>query len=277
MTVSVRLKNKILTIGEKIPALSECLFLYFCYIKKDLIPPQLFNYVGGVDFTEIGEKYYHYIMKFCNVKKDEWVLDIGSGIGRVAIYFIDYLDENGRYEGFDVVKKGVRWCNEKIGKNRPNFSFQHADIINKEYNKRGTTDASNFIFPYGNSTFDFAFASSVFTHMLPDALLHYLKEIYRILKNGGRVLISCFILNKESENYMSNSEFNFILVDDQYGVMVEDNPEAAIAYEEKFIKNLFYKAGLNIIHPIHYGTWSGRKADVKGQDIIVAKKQDSIE
>jgi len=272
MTVSVRLKNKILAMGERIPALNECLFIYFCYFKKDLVPPQLFNYVGGVKFSEIGQKYYHYIIKFCNVKENERVLDIGSGIGRVAIYFMDYLNENGRYEGFDIVKKGVRWCNEKIGKHCPNFSFKHADIINKEYNKRGTIDARNFIFPYRNNRFDFVFASSVFTHMLPYALLHYLKEIHRVLRNGGRVLISCFILNEESKNHMSNSEFNFKLVDEQYGVMVEDNPEAAIAYEEKFIKKLFYKAGLNIIHPIHYGTWSGRETEVDGQDIIVAKK-----
>ena len=272
MTVSIRLKTKILAMGERYPALNECLFIYFCYIKKDLIPPQLFNYVGGADFTEIGEKYFFYILKFCSVKKNERVLDIGSGIGRVAINFKDYLDENGRYEGFDIVKKGVRWCNEKIGKSRSNFSFQHADIINKEYNKKGATDARKFIFPYGNSVFDFAFASSVFTHMLPDALLHYLKEIHRCLRSGGRVLVSCFILNEESVNYMSNSEFNFMLINDQYGVMVEDNPEAAIAYEEKFINELFHEAGLNIIQPIHYGSWSGRKAEVDGQDIIVARK-----
>jgi len=51
MKVSVHLFNKLLTLGERIPVLYECLFIYFCYFKKDLVPPQLFNYVGGVEFS----------------------------------------------------------------------------------------------------------------------------------------------------------------------------------------------------------------------------------
>ena len=71
---------------------------------------------------------------------------------------------------------------------------------------------------------------------------------------------------------MPNSRFNFKKLEDPYGVIVEDNPESAIAYEEEFLKKIFSKAGLKIIHPIHYGTWSGRESDVGGQDIIVAEK-----
>jgi len=74
---------------------------------------------------------------------------------------------------------------------------------------------------------------------------------------------------------MSHSEFNFKRVNNRYGVIVEDNPEAAIAYEENFFKEIFSEARLNIIHPIHYGTWSGRKSTVHGQDIIVGEKSDS--
>lgn len=271
----MRLFNKIMALGERMPVLYECLFIYFCWFKKDLVPPQLFNYVGGIGFSGIGKGYFNYIQKFCDVKSNENILDIGCGIGRVAIHFINYLDSEGRYEGFDVVKKGVNWCNVKIKRKYPNFSFQHVNIYNKEYNKKGTIDAKDFVFPYEDSSFDFAFATSVFTHMLPDATAHYLEEIHRVLNKDGRCLISCFILNEESKKHMLNSEFNFTQVDNRYGVLVEDNPEAAIAYEEDFIKEIFSEARLDIIHPIHYGTWSGRGAEVGGQDIIVVGKSDS--
>jgi len=275
MKVSVHLKNKLLALGERIPVLYECLFIYFCYFKKGLMPPQLFNYVGGVEFSGIGKEHFNHILQFTDVKPNESILDVGCGIGRVTIHFIDYIDKNGRYEGFDVVKKGIDWCNVKITKKYPNFSFRHANIYNKEYNKKGTIDANNFVFPYKDSSFDFAFATSVFTHMLPDAIVQYLKEIHRVLKRRGRFFISCFLLNEDSEKHMSHSEFNFKRVNNRYGVMVEDNPEAAIAYEENFFKEIFFEAKLNIIHPVHYGTWSGRKSTVHGQDIIVGEKRDS--
>jgi len=136
--------------GEKIPALNECLFLYFCYIKKDLVPPQLFNYVGGVEFSDIGKEHFDHILQFTDVQPNESILDVGCGIGRVTSYFIDYIDKNGCYEGFDVVKKGIDWCNAKITKKNPKFSFRHANIYNKEYNKKGTIDAKNFVFPYAS-------------------------------------------------------------------------------------------------------------------------------
>jgi len=272
MTSKARLLNKLMELGERIPFLHQGLFKYYCYFNKELIPPQLFNYVGGSEFLKIGKGYFDYMMQFCNVQPNEKISDVGCGIGRVAIHFIDYMNEKGHYEGFDVVKKGVNWCNVKIAKKHPNFSFKHVNIYNKEYNQRGSINADDFIFPYEDSFFDFAFATSVFTHMLPDAVLHYLKEIHRVLKTNGRCLISCFILNEDSKRSMLNSRYNFKKVEDRYGVMVEDNPESAIAYEEEFFEKIFSKAGLNIIHPINYGTWSGREADVGGQDIIVAEK-----
>ena len=45
------------------------------------------------------------------LKPEHRVLDIGSGIGRVAIPLTEYLNEKGSYEGFDVVELGVNWCN----------------------------------------------------------------------------------------------------------------------------------------------------------------------
>lgn len=41
-------------------------------------------------------------------------MDIGSGIGRTAVPLTKFLNPDARYEGFDVVKKGVKWCNAKI-------------------------------------------------------------------------------------------------------------------------------------------------------------------
>ena len=253
--------------------LNEIMFFYHCYMKKNLTPPARFNFVGSPEFVETGKLYHDAILKYCSLERDERLLDIGCGIGRVAIHFMDYLDSGGGYEGFDIVKKGITWCRHKISKKYPNFIFKFVNLYNKEYNPKGVISATDFKFPYPDNSFDVVFATSVFTHMLPEACINYLNEIHRVLRQGkGRALISAFVLDDESKKQMGNGEFNFKKVDDRYGVIVAENPEAAIAFEETYLRRIIEQAGLKIADPIHFGSWSTRDAEIHGQDILILKK-----
>ena len=49
-------------------------------------------------------------------------------------------------------------------------------------------------------------------------------------------------------------------------------PEVAIAYNYDFIIKLYNTLNLNIIKPIYYGSWSGRKDALSSQDIIIDSK-----
>jgi len=269
-------KQKLIELGKQNKLILRLLFYYYCYVKKDLTPPQMFNYVGGEEFVEIGKGYFNMMKDHGGLKPHHKILDIGSGIGRVAMNFIDYLNEDGQYEGFDIVKYGSRWCNAKIARKHSGFNFRHVNIYNKEYNKKGNVDGENFIFPYSNDFFDFAFATSVFTHMLPDAVRQYFRQIHRVLNQDGVFLGSFFILNAESEKLMSDCKFNFKRVHKNYGVMNVDNPEQAIAYKEEFLEKIFEKVGFSIIPPVYYGGWSGRKGLVSGQDMLFLKKTSAL-
>lgn len=265
-------KQMVINLSKRHPFIKKLLFYYYCYLKKDLYPPPLFNYVGGEQFQELGQSYFDFLVNHGGVKPEHKILDIGCGIGRVAFHFIDYLNENAQYEGFDIVKYGPQWCNQKIARKYTVFTFRYVDIYNKEYNKNGKINANEFVFPYESGFFNFAFASSVFTHMLPDAVFQYLKQIQRILVDDGVFFGSFFILNPESEKYMKNSRFNFKRLNENYGVLSEENPEEAIAYNESYLKALFQASGFSIIPPIYYGEWSGRQGLVGGQDFILLKK-----
>jgi ubiquinone/menaquinone biosynthesis C-methylase UbiE len=122
------------------------------------------------------------------------VLDIGSGIGRVAIPLTEYLSEEGRYEGFDVVEKGVQWCQTHITRQFPNFQFQYIPLNNDLYRSDGQ-DATQFSFPYPDDQFDLIVVNSVFTHMLPEEVDNYLGEIRRVLETDWQVL--CFLFHSE--------------------------------------------------------------------------------
>ena len=56
----------------------------------------------------------------------------------------------------------------------PNFRFRHVDVLNRAYNPQGRLDPENFEFPYPQDAFDFVFLTSVFTHMRPPEMRHYL-------------------------------------------------------------------------------------------------------
>ena len=80
----------------------------------------------------------------------------------------------------------------------PNFTFTHVDVANRLYNPNGQLNPSEFRFPCVDSSVTFVVLGSVFTHMTPADVAHYLFEVARVLEPGKRCLISYFLLNAES-------------------------------------------------------------------------------
>ncbi|CAN5841451.1 class I SAM-dependent methyltransferase [soil metagenome] len=168
----------------------------------------------------------------------------------------------------------VRWTQQEMTSRYPNFHFIHADIRNLAYNPTGVERAAEYRFPLSDGTVDFAFATSVFTHMYPGHIEHYLREVARVLQRGGRCLATFFLLNRESHAAMAagRSLHSFPHPRDGYRVLTPDVPEAAIAFEEADVRRIHAEAGLEIIEPIHHGGWTGRSEFRKYQDIVLAVK-----
>ncbi|MBD0361051.1 MAG: class I SAM-dependent methyltransferase, partial [Nitrososphaeraceae archaeon] len=143
--------------------------------SRRVIPPKrMTSLVGDGDFEEIGRDLLHSLIEIAGLKPNERVLDVGCGIGRVAIPLTYYMKGNGCYEGFDIVPHEIKWCKKNITSRYSNFHFQLADIYNGVYNPAGKYKASNYKFPYKDESFDFVFLTSVFTHMLTEDMENYL-------------------------------------------------------------------------------------------------------
>lgn len=242
---------------------------------RGMVPPASMVYVGIGDFEKIGLEFRRYFVDLAGLRPDERVLDVGCGIGRMAIPLTEYLSPSGRYDGFDVVREGIGWCSSRITPRFPNFRFLHSDVYNKHYNRDGAIDATGFQFPYEDGSFDFVFLTSVFTHMLPDALGRYLGEVARVLRPGGRCLVTLFLLNEESRESIAagRSELDFRHEVSPGCVTVDPNdPEAAIAYDETMLFDRFARAGFSIRVPVNYGSWCGRVRHLSFQDIVVADR-----
>ena len=126
--------------------------------KDDLTPPRSMIFVGDGDFRKVGEEFKKYFIDLAEIRPDVRALDVGCGIGRMAVPLTSYLSSAGEYWGFDIVKEGIEWCRDKITSRFSNFHFDRVDIYNKNYNPRGKLSAGRYTFFYPNEYFDFVFS-----------------------------------------------------------------------------------------------------------------------
>ena len=229
--------------------------------------------MGGGDLLAVSNWFLGHFIQLADLKPDAHVLDVGCGFGRMAYTLAHYLAPSARYEGFDIIGQLIEWAQQSISTKFPNFTFRKADIFNKCYNPKGAFRAVNFRFPYKEESFDLIFLTSVFTHMQGAEVRHYLDEIRRVLRPGGKCLTTCFMLNGESEELIRKGESTQNLVhpcDDCFSSNPEV-PEAAIGFKENLLLGWIAERGFALTCKF-YGTWCGRPRALDYQDILVYKK-----
>lgn len=242
--------------------------------RSALVPPKGLTFTGTGDFLKIGKQFFEHFKKYCDFSPDSSILDIGSGMGRMAIPFTNYLSPKGHYEGFDIVKIGIDWCTKNISSRFPNFNFKHIPLRNDLYLLDTKNKADDLIFPYENESFDFIFLTSVFTHMLPNDVENYIGEIQRVLKKEKQCFVTFFIIDEENETtpkLVGNKNFPYNF--GNYYLMDKNVKEANVAFKKSYIIDVFKNNNMELTHFIK-GNWSGTQNTElnEHQDIVIFKK-----
>lgn len=254
--------------------------------EPELVPPLHLMRSEGIDVIEEwfrwAEEWSMLLRIFGKITPFSDVLEIGCGLGRIAFPLRYILSSEGSYSGFEITKEKVDFLREYFHRAHKNFHFTWADIHNTYYNSKGTITASDYRFPYPEQSFDLVYAASVFTHMLPVTVEHYLKETSRVLRPGGRAVFSFFIL----DNYVKgqqrakgfvragfNFDHSFESYGDEFAISVPENPEEMTAYKLSMIKRFAERARLEFEGEPLPGVWSGSSSNwVGAQDIVILRK-----
>lgn len=235
------------------------------------LPPKAArDFVGGGDFRATGQEFLGHAAELADFEPTDRVVEVGSGIGRIAMPIAEALT-TGTYDGLEIVRRGVTWCDRNITAAHPNCRFHHADIANATYNRGGRMAAEQYRFPFADDCFDLALLTSVFTHLLTPAVDHYLGELARVLGPGGRLMATFYLANEESDTLMAAGRSQITFPYEAGGAHVQDPavPENAVAFDEDKVRTMLDRHGFELREPIHYGTWCDRPGP-STQDILVA-------
>ena len=117
-------------------------------------------------------------------------------------------------------EEDIEWCQQNIID--PRFTFQYFNLQSAYQHwdqHAGSVSAAEFTFPYANDQFNAVLLSSVFTHMAPEEVSQYLKELRRIVRHGGKLLLSVFFSDR---GFYVDQEVNFFYPPEEFFAMAEN-------------------------------------------------------
>lgn len=125
-----------------------------------------------------------------SLKEGDVVLDLGSGAGFDAFLAAKKVGETGKVIGIDMTEEMIEKARENAKKSGfSNVEFREGDIEN---------------LPVDENTVDVVISNCVI-NLAPNKEKVF-KEIYRVLKSGGRLMVSDVVLVKPLQDELKNNE-----------------------------------------------------------------------
>ena len=223
---------------------------------------------GGAAFRSLGLTLVRIIREHTSLSTQDRVLEIGCGCGRLALALRDSVGD-GMYTGVDIDAASLEACRRNAALVEKQFQFVLLDVNNPIWNPDSTQSASTVVFPFADGAFELIVLISVFTHLLPQDLSHYAAEIGRMLRPGGKVLFSCFLMDHGT----SSVGLSFPYARPDHWLHQEALPEKAVGYDSGFLTRQFAAHGMLPAGAPLFGRWRRnpevRAASDFAQDILI--------
>lgn len=227
------------------------------------------------NFTAVSDNHIEALTRFGGLADAVDVVEIGCGVGRDAIALLSHLPNDGTYLGIDIMPDSIAWAQKNIAATDKRFAFVHFNVADKQHNPSGTEAMDAYAVPREDGTVDLIFLFSVFTHMFPGDLARYMGEFARILRPGGRVLASMFVIHEglpaHLEKIGGGGARNLTFQHEVEPGFFHNDPAkvpGATGYSLQRLEEEAAKAGLKV-EAFARGQWSlSGGHEVPGQDIL---------
>ena len=262
--------------------------------RSDLPPYTLRCHVGpAIEYEQLPAEYIAYFKLLCGVGMSDTILDVGCGTGRFASQLLGRPNFfRGSYRGFDIDSRAIEWARTHVTNREADVRFERVDLFNEHYNPAGTTPPDDFVFPYDDAFFDFAFAMSVFTHLPPATSANYLCQIARVLKPGARAIVSFVLLDEDvtrlsapaverlydgvlvANGLASGGDRGRVYRLEGYATLTPERSAIVTFYDERRVREMIRSAGLET-EAVHYGSWSRVDGGPAFQDLVVLRRPET--
>jgi SAM-dependent methyltransferase len=184
---------------------------------------------------------YAFSRGWCDFASD--IVEIGVGCGRRAFHVRDFRLEAERFIGsylaIDIDRELLEWCATHFD---DRFEFVQSTHASRSYVNTAAAEGS-FRIPRADSSIDFVFGTSVFSHLLEPEVHNYLEEGVRVLRPGRVMAMSCFCFDLAVQSVGVRHSFSKRIGNAH--VQSLRQPEAAVAYESEFLKELAVSSGFS--------------------------------
>lgn len=142
----------------------------------------LLMYWMNMYFATKHDPYAYDLSKILKLRGDEQVLDVGCGLGKATIGVAKLLKE-GKAVGIDI------WDKKDIINVSPELAYRNAEIEGVR-NKVEFKTGNALAIPFPDNTFDLVVAASLLVSFWKEPKrIQCLKEIFRVLRPGGKLLV----------------------------------------------------------------------------------------
>lgn len=210
------------------------------------------------------------------------IIDLGCGTGILAIAAEPLVSEGGRYIGLDVNPVDIAFCKQHYPS--PPFEFQHVEAHNAAY---AFEQSGQKHWSVMDKSADLVTALSVWSHLNELDAVFYMQDVYRILRPGGKAIITGFVLDETYEasleartddtgTFHSTPKSMWIFEQPAYNshnwftTRWAEVPEKAIAFNKAGLAHMLLESGLKLL-AFHPGCWR-ETPGIFFQDIIILQK-----